>query len=193
MQMKSSPPMWPTIGIAIVEFFEVIEIGVARGERRIRRDAARNLGVDLDRTRQPRRRMHVEVAIGPSQHRAEANRRRGIVDRVGQHLVSTAPERRVEGCRVRADERRGRDDAGERVRLEARERAEYLGSVSPGVEDDHAGAAPQRDRHERICLANVELRHAETREPALHCAGHRRVFRREHDRGRGGHSLRNSA
>ena len=55
------------IRVPIVELLEVIEVGVARRERHVEREAPRDVALDLHRARQPRRRVDVEVAIRPAQ------------------------------------------------------------------------------------------------------------------------------
>ena len=79
------------VRVAVVELLEVIEVGVARREAHAGREAPRDLGLDLDRAGQPRRRMHDEIAIGAAQHRVEARDQLGVAEPLAHALRRRRP------------------------------------------------------------------------------------------------------
>ena len=149
MKMKSSPPMCPTnpsslthalhdvvedlrenaddaialvVRVAIVEFLEVIEIGVARRELRVRASRRRAISASISTAPgKARRRMHVQIAIGAAQHRVEPDRHLAVVE-----PIANRPRRRRRESRRRTtpgssrDDHDGRNDAGVRIALEPR-------------------------------------------------------------------------
>ena len=62
------------VGVAVIELLEVIEVGVTHCKRVTGVQPPLDVGFDLDRARQTRRRMHGQIAIGPAQHRVQTNR-----------------------------------------------------------------------------------------------------------------------
>ena len=129
MKMKSSPPMCPTnpsslthalhhvvedlrenpddpialvVRVSVVELLEVIEIGVAGREQRVERQPPSDLRFDLHRAGEARRRMHVQIAIRPTQHRIEPDGHLRRISGVADHLVGARPKARVEGQRDRS-------------------------------------------------------------------------------------------
>ena len=66
--------------------------------------------------------MHVQIAIGATQHRVEPNRHLADVERIAHHLVGARAKARVERRGVVRRDHDGGNDAGVRIALETRER-----------------------------------------------------------------------
>ena len=64
-------PVAVVVAVPVVEFLEMIEVGVADRELALRLELAPDLPFDLGGPRQPGRRMHRDVPFGADQHRVE--------------------------------------------------------------------------------------------------------------------------
>jgi len=89
-------PIAVVVAVAVVEFLEVIEVGVANREIVSEGESPADLRFDRRGSREARRWVDDQIALGPNQHRAQPTHGFGTRHTIANDLVGAGIERRRE-------------------------------------------------------------------------------------------------
>src|SRR5829696_3288057 len=142
------------VTVAVVEFLEVIEVGVADGEFLVGFQPPADLPLDFGRARQSGGRVKRDVAFSAHQHRVQPRPllRRGKDP--GDHLVHARGKPGLDPFGMMRGGQGGHwNDGGEGVALETAHQTEAGVARVISIHEEEAGMAPQDDRLHFIRLA----------------------------------------
>ena len=154
-------PVAVVIAVAIVEFLEVIQVGVADRELLAALHAPADLALDLGGPREPRGRVHRHVPLGAGDQTVQPARLLHRLEHGGQHLIRARREPLLHVIRhVPPRDRGQRHDGRIRIRLQPAAELHPLRLVPVGVHHDEL-----RQRAEHPLLHLRRLPQGDDRQP----------------------------